>query len=103
MSILKKNDGLNINLSHNNMACNHAKFLFALKESTKRDSVRACHEWMRAKESHPLYNQLSETRTTQEDRIMLQKICLDIEPLHQEFIRLLSISNEARMDYYDCF
>lgn len=85
------------------MASNHEEFLFALKESTMADSVRACHRWMHAKESHPLYPQLSETRATEEDRIILQKICIDIETLHHEFLTLLSISNDARMDYYDCF
>ena len=83
------------------MAANHDEFLKALKESTHHVSVLACRRWMDAKTTHPLYHQLSDTRTTPHDKELLTIIHRDIESLRIEFLDTLKLRTLAWDDYYD--
>jgi hypothetical protein len=80
------------------MASNHIEYLEAHLESTNRLSIQACQQWMNAKTSHPLYQQLSESRTS-EDKRLLEIIYNDIEHLRQEFLDLLVLYQRVLDDY----
>jgi len=80
------------------MAANHIEYVEAHLASTNRLSIEACQQWMNAKTSHPLYQQLSELRTPQ-DQLLLEEIYRDIEPLRQIFLDLLVIYQRALDDY----
>jgi hypothetical protein len=83
------------------MAANHDEWLKAMKESAHRVSVESCHRWMAARNGHPLYDQLSETRTTPHDLELLHQIHKDIEHLRNDFLETLSIRTDAWDDYYE--
>jgi hypothetical protein len=54
---------------------------------------------MNAKTTHPLYQQLSDSRTTPQDQLLLEEIHSDIENLRQEFLDLLVVYQRALDDY----
>lgn len=81
------------------MAANHIEYVEAHLASTNRLSIEACQQWMNAKTSHPLYQQLSESRTTLQDQLLLEEIYNDIEPLRQVFLDLLIVYQRALDDY----
>lgn len=83
------------------MAANHAELLKALKESAHRVSVEACQRWTTARNGHPLYDQLSETRMTPHDQELLNQIHKDIEHLRNDFLETLSMRTDAWDEYYD--
>ena len=83
------------------MAANHEEFLEALKFSTHRASADACQRWIEARHAHPLYHQLSETRTTANDILLLNIIHKDIDHLRDVFLESLSNRSDAWDDYYD--
>ena len=70
------------------MAANHREYIEAYLESVNRLSIQACQRWMNAKTSHPLYQQLTNSHTT-EDKRLLEIIYNDIDSLRQEFLDLL--------------
>jgi|LauGreDrversion4_2_1035121.scaffolds.fasta_scaffold60420_2 hypothetical protein len=80
------------------MAANHIEYVEAHLASTNRLSIEACQRWMNAKTSHPLYQQLSDSRTPQ-DQLLLEQIYSDIEHLRQEFLDLLVVYQRALDDY----
>jgi len=80
---------------------NHEEYLFAYSESTHRLCIQACNQWMNAKLHHPLYQELSATRTTLEDKRLLNIIHEDIHELRQHFLKLLHHHKEALQDYDD--
>jgi hypothetical protein len=81
------------------MAANHIEYVEAHLESTNRLSIQACQRWMNAKTTHPLYQQLSDSRTTPQDQLLLEEIHSDIENLRQEFLDLLVVYQRALDDY----
>jgi|LauGreDrversion4_2_1035121.scaffolds.fasta_scaffold01757_3 hypothetical protein len=83
------------------MAANHAELLEALKESAHRVSVEATQQWMLARNNHPLYAELTETRTTPRDQELLTQIHRDIQPLREYVIETLAARTLAWDDYYD--
>jgi len=83
------------------MAANHEEFLKAAKQSAHQVSVEACHRWMTARNTHPLYVQLTETRTTPNDLELLQHIHRDIDDLRNAFLETLSARTLAWDEYYD--
>jgi len=85
---------------YNKMAANHAELLKALKDSTSQAAFVACNQWMLARNAHPLYSQLSETRTTPNDLLLLNTIHKDIEPLRIHFLEVLATRTLAWDDYY---
>ena len=80
------------------MAANHIEYVEAHLASTNRLSIEACQRWMNAKTSHPLYQQISNFHTPQ-DQLLLKEIYADIEPLRQEFLDLLVVYQRALDDY----
>ena len=83
------------------MAANHEEFLEAAKFAAHRFSTDACQRWINARNSHPLYDQLTETRATPQDLELLQQIHKDIDHLRNEFLETLSARTMAWDDYYD--
>jgi len=83
------------------MAANHAEMLKAMKEFAHRVSVEACQRWMTARNGHPLYDQLSETRMTPHDQELLNQIHKDIEHLRNHFLETLSLRTDAWDEYYE--
>jgi hypothetical protein len=81
------------------MAANHNEYVEACLESYNRLSIQACQIWMNAKTSHLLYQQLSESRTTPQDKRLLEIIHNDIESLRQEFLDLLVVYQRTLDDY----
>jgi hypothetical protein len=80
---------------------NHDEYLLAYTESTNRLCMEASNQWMNAKLNHPLYSQLSETRTTIQDKYLLSIIHQDIHALRQHFLTLLNQHKSALRDYVD--
>ena len=81
------------------MAANHEEFLLAYRNSTHRETLEACHRWMDARMNHPLYSQLSESRTLPQDKILLDIIHKDIHHLRIDYIQKMKIQMNAE---YDC-
>ena len=77
---------------------NHDEYLLAYTESTNRLCIEACNQWMNAKLNHPLYSQLTNSRTTLQDRQLLIIIHADINELRQRFLVLF---NEHKMALQD--
>ena len=82
------------------MAANHNEYVEACLESSNRLSIQACQRWMNAKTSHPLYQQLSDSRTTPQDKILLEIIHNDIASLRQEFLDLLVVYQRVLGDLF---
>jgi hypothetical protein len=74
---------------------NHNEYVEAHIESANRLSIQACQRWMNAKTSHPLYQQLSDSRTTPEDKRLLEIIYNDIKSLREEFLDLAVLYQRA--------
>ena len=83
------------------MAANHEEFLEALKVSTHRVSTEANQRWLIARNGHPLYAHLTETRATEHDLDILKQIHKDIEALRDAFMETLTARTNAWNDYYD--
>jgi hypothetical protein len=80
---------------------NHDEYLLAYTESTNRQCMDACNQWMDAKLNHPLYLQLSNTHNTMHDKELLNIIHHDIHALRQRFLELFNQHKMALQDYIE--
>ena len=78
---------------------NHKEYVEAYLESTNRLYTDACNQWMNSKLNHPLYSQLSNSRTTPQDKLLLETIYKDIEPLRQISLDLRILYQQAYEDF----
>ena len=80
---------------------NHEEYLLAYTESTNQLCMAACNAWMDAKLNHPMYSQLTASRSTPHDKELLNIIYDDIDVLRQRFLVLFYNHKMALQDYIE--